>query len=176
MSLLLHQVLEWCGLLVMFLSTLFWRHITAEHPLLRHWCSDTFLQIWWRNKLILIMDGLKVSTFSAFCPSFFAWASPVRPGVCIYEVNRVHSDSSRSAVTEMNTNQEHKKSGFLLQPHLKAQCHWSAWKWAQVGMRCTGSRDGALTDVSNTAALKTQSWNSTRATGTSTTPTPNDSV
>ncbi len=42
----------------------FWRHpFTAEHPLLRHWCSDTFLQTWWRNKLILILDGLKVNTF-----------------------------------------------------------------------------------------------------------------
>ncbi len=43
-----------------------WRHpFTAKHPLLRHWCRDTFLQIWWRNKLIYILDGLSGSTFSA---------------------------------------------------------------------------------------------------------------
>ncbi len=44
--------LEWCGLLDVFISCLdsFWRHpFTAEHPLLRHWRSDTFLQIWWRK-------------------------------------------------------------------------------------------------------------------------------
>ncbi len=44
----------------------FWRHpFTTEHKLLRHWCSDTFLQIWWRNKLTLILDDLRVNTFSA---------------------------------------------------------------------------------------------------------------
>ncbi len=43
----------------------FWRHpFTAEHPLLRHWCRHTFLQIWWRNKLIYILDGLRMSIFS----------------------------------------------------------------------------------------------------------------
>ncbi len=40
-------------IIVMFLSAVwhsFWRHpFTAEHPLLRHWCSDTLLQTWWRN-------------------------------------------------------------------------------------------------------------------------------
>ncbi len=31
---------------------------THSHPLLRHWCNDAFLQIWWRNKLNkLISDG-----------------------------------------------------------------------------------------------------------------------
>ncbi len=41
----------------------FWRHpFTAEDPLLSKWCNATFLQIWWRNKLIYILDGLKVST------------------------------------------------------------------------------------------------------------------
>ncbi len=31
-----------------FIRLSFWRHpFTAEHPLLRHWCRDTFLQIWW---------------------------------------------------------------------------------------------------------------------------------
>ncbi len=58
-----------CGLLWCFYQLFglsFWRHpFTAEHPLLRHWCRDTFLQTWWRNKLIYISDGLRVSTFSA---------------------------------------------------------------------------------------------------------------
>ncbi len=40
--------LEWCGLLWCFYQLFglsFWRHpFTAEHPLLRHWCRDTFLQ------------------------------------------------------------------------------------------------------------------------------------
>ncbi len=46
----------------------FWRHpFTAEHPLLRHWRRDKFLQIWWRNKLLYILDGLRLSTFSAHC-------------------------------------------------------------------------------------------------------------
>ncbi len=31
---------------------------------------------------------------------------PPLNGLCIYEVNRVHSDSSRSAVTEMHKPQE----------------------------------------------------------------------
>ncbi len=56
-----------CGLLWCFYQLFglwFWRHpFTAEHPLLRHWCSDTFLQIWWRNKLILILDGLRWAHF-----------------------------------------------------------------------------------------------------------------
>ncbi len=61
--------LEWCGLLWCFYQLFglsFWRHpFTAEHPLLRHWCRDTFLQTWWRKTLVYISDGLRVSTFSA---------------------------------------------------------------------------------------------------------------
>ncbi len=56
--------LMWCFYQLFGLS--FWWHpFTAEHPLMRHWCRDTFLQTWWRNKLIYIFDGLRVSTFSA---------------------------------------------------------------------------------------------------------------
>ncbi len=57
-----------CGLLWCFYQLFglsFWRHpFTAEHPLLRQWWNATFLQIWWRNKLIYILDGLRMSTFS----------------------------------------------------------------------------------------------------------------
>ncbi len=58
-----------CGLLWCFYQLFglsFWRHpFTAEHPLLRHWCSATFLQIWWRNKVIYVLYDLRVITFSA---------------------------------------------------------------------------------------------------------------
>jgi len=43
----------------------FWRHpFTAEQALVSKWCNATFLQIWWKNKLILILDGLRVRIFS----------------------------------------------------------------------------------------------------------------
>ncbi len=58
-----------CGLLWCFYQLFglsFWRHpFTAEHPLLSKWWNDTFLQIWWRNKLILILNDLRVRTYSA---------------------------------------------------------------------------------------------------------------
>ncbi len=58
-----------CGLLWCFYKLFglsFWRHpFTAEDPLVSKWWNATFLQIWWRNKLIYILDGLRVSTFSA---------------------------------------------------------------------------------------------------------------
>ncbi len=56
--------MEWCELLWCFISCLasFWRHpFTAEHPLLSKWWNATFLPIWWRSKLIYIMDGLSLS-------------------------------------------------------------------------------------------------------------------
>ncbi len=56
--------LLWCFYQLFGLS--FWRHpFTAEHPLVSKWWNDTFLQIWWRNKLICILDRLRLSTFSA---------------------------------------------------------------------------------------------------------------
>ncbi len=66
-------------IIVMFLSavwTLIRHPFTTEHPLVRYWCRDTFLQIWWKNKLIYIFDALRVSTFSAkyFC---FWWLIPL---------------------------------------------------------------------------------------------------
>ncbi len=65
----LHKVidgLEWCGLLVdycdVFISCLD-SHSDGTHSQqsihsLRQWCNATFLQIWWSNKLIYILDGL----------------------------------------------------------------------------------------------------------------------
>ncbi len=59
-----------CGLLWCFYQLFglsFWRHpFTAGDPLQSKWCNATFLQIWWRNKLIYILDGLKMSTFSTY--------------------------------------------------------------------------------------------------------------
>ncbi len=53
----------WTGvvwIIVMFLSD---SHSDGTHSLQSIHCWDTFLQTWWRNKLI--SDDLKVSTFSA---------------------------------------------------------------------------------------------------------------
>ncbi len=50
--------LLWCFYHLFGLS--FWRHpFTAEDPLMSKWCDATFLQNWWRNKLIYILDGLR---------------------------------------------------------------------------------------------------------------------
>ncbi len=58
-----------CGLLWCFYQLFglsFCRHpFTAEEQFVSKWCNATFHQIWWRNKLILILHDLKVSTFSA---------------------------------------------------------------------------------------------------------------
>ncbi len=43
----------------------FWRHpFTAEYPLVQ---NAKFPKSWWRNKLIYILDDLRVHTFSANC-------------------------------------------------------------------------------------------------------------
>ncbi len=58
-----------CGLLWCFYQLFglsFWRYpFTAEDPLVSKWWNAAFLQIWWRNKLTYIWDGLRVSAFSA---------------------------------------------------------------------------------------------------------------
>ncbi len=63
-----------CGLLWCFISCLD-SHSDGTHSLQSIHCWDTdavthFLQIWWRNKLIYILDGLRVSKFSA---NFHFW-------------------------------------------------------------------------------------------------------
>ncbi len=67
-----------CGLLWCFYQLFglsFWRHpFTTEDPLVSKWWNATFLQIWWRNKLIYILDGLRISTFSAIF--IFGWTIP----------------------------------------------------------------------------------------------------
>ncbi len=54
----------WCFYQLFGLS--FWWHpFTAEHPLWSKWCNATFLQIWWKYKLI-ILDGLRVRKCSVY--------------------------------------------------------------------------------------------------------------
>ncbi len=61
-----------CGLLWCFYQLFGLSCFTAEDPLLSKWCNASFLQIWWRNTLIHILDGLRVSTFSA---NFHFWVN-----------------------------------------------------------------------------------------------------
>ncbi len=63
---------DYLWIIVMFFyqlfGFLFWRHpFTAEDPLVSKWCKAKFVPnlCWWRNKLIYILDDLRVSTFSA---------------------------------------------------------------------------------------------------------------
>ncbi len=78
--------LEWCGLLWCFYQLFglsFWRHpFTAEHPLVSKWRNATFLQIWWRNKLIYILDGLRVSSFQQIF--IFGWTIPLNESMTSY--------------------------------------------------------------------------------------------
>ncbi len=62
--------LESCGLLWCFCQLFeisFWRHpFTAEDTLMSKWCNVKFLNLlWWRNKLIYILNRLRMTTFSA---------------------------------------------------------------------------------------------------------------
>ncbi len=60
--------MDWSGVdyCDVFIRLSFWRHpFTVVHPLLRHWCRDTFLQTWWRNKQLYILKGLSVKIFLA---------------------------------------------------------------------------------------------------------------
>ncbi len=65
--------MDWSGvdylwIIVMFLSAV-WTHSDGTHSLQRiNWCNAKFLQICSdEQKLIYILDALKVSTFSANC-------------------------------------------------------------------------------------------------------------
>ncbi len=92
-----------CGLLWCFYQQFglsFWRHpFTAEDPLRRHWCNATFLQIWWRNKLILILHGLRVSTFQDIF--IFGWTIPFCPHwqifVLVLSINSLHFTESKTS-------------------------------------------------------------------------------
>ncbi len=78
-----------------FIRLSFWRHpFTAEHTLLRHWCRDTFLQIWWRNKPFFLrhlryiyvlsrskslssLSGLKTTNNSEQYRDWMIWSDPL---------------------------------------------------------------------------------------------------
>ncbi len=72
-----------CGLLWCFYQLFglsFWRHpFTAEDPLVRKWCNATFLQIWWRNKLIYLGCPEGEHIFSTF---IFGWIIPFK--ICMH--------------------------------------------------------------------------------------------
>ncbi len=77
------QVLDWSGLLVVycnaFISCLD-SHSDGTHSLERihWWASDAaFLQIWWRNKLIYILDGLRVNIQQIIIIIIFWWTIPL---------------------------------------------------------------------------------------------------
>ncbi len=60
------QLMDWCGLLWCFYQSLILTApIHCRASIADKWCIATFLQIWWRNKLILILDVMSVSPFSA---------------------------------------------------------------------------------------------------------------
>ncbi len=66
----LNDWLESCGLLWCFYHLFelsFWRHpFTTEDTLVSKWCNAKFINLlWWRNKLIHILDRLRVTQFSA---------------------------------------------------------------------------------------------------------------
>ncbi len=66
--------MDWSGVdylwfIVMFnqlFGLSFWRHpFTAEDPLLSKLCNAAFLQLWWRNILVCILDDLRESKRTA---------------------------------------------------------------------------------------------------------------
>ncbi len=62
----------------------FWRHpFTAEHPLWRHWCRDTFLQTWWRNKLDY---GVKCAVFVRFARYSYSMTSHYPDPICLSDI------------------------------------------------------------------------------------------
>ncbi len=105
--------MDWSGVdyCDVFIRLSFWRHpFTTEHPLTLiltapiHYrasidshsdgthslqsihCWDTFLQIWWRNKLILILNDMRASQLSAI--SHVCWTIPLRHGVTVYKTSK----------------------------------------------------------------------------------------
>ncbi len=56
-----------CGLLWCFYQLFglsFWRHpFTAGDSLVSEWCNAKFIRFWWRNKVIYILYGLRVTTY-----------------------------------------------------------------------------------------------------------------
>ncbi len=117
-------VLLWCFYQLFGLS--FWRHpFTAEHPLLSKRCNATFLQIWWRNKLIYILDDLRVSKSSALFIFIFGWTIPLIHWI-IYNMDYT--------ITRL---------WFILLVRLK----WCKTGHIRSGMRCTYSKAEELRET-----------------------------
>ncbi len=56
---------------------------TAEHPLVSKWWNATFIQIWWRNKLIYILDDLRARTCSVYFHFWVNFSYKRNPYWCI---------------------------------------------------------------------------------------------
>ncbi len=69
---LLQMLTDGLWIIVMFLSD---SHSDGTHSLQSIHCWDTFLQTWWRNKLIYIFDGANL----IFLCELFSYKSKVRP-------------------------------------------------------------------------------------------------
>ncbi len=68
------ELLDWiaCGSLrcfyQLFEPSFWWYSITTEDPLVSKWCNNKFLHLFhWRNKLIYILNGLRVSSIFSKC-------------------------------------------------------------------------------------------------------------
>ncbi len=98
---------DYCDVCYQLFGTPFWRHpFTAEHPLLSKWWNATFLKIWWRNKLIYILDELRMSTFSA--KFHFGWTIPLSVS---HLFTWVYDTWTRTCTVTCNPNCEDKVPG-----------------------------------------------------------------
>ncbi len=92
----------------------FWRYpLTAEDTFVSNWCNATFLQICSHGKkLLYIMDGLRVRTFSAHFHFWTNYYFHSQPGVepytvemnCCHKIkkyNTIESSRSVQAVTNL---------------------------------------------------------------------------
>ncbi len=103
--------LLWCFYQLFGLS--FWRHpFTAEDPLVNKWRNAKFFKIW-RNKLIYISDGLRVSIFSAV-GELFLWNNTINSTVCTsvpHSLIFIHVKlNMASALTKVCWNKNYNKS------------------------------------------------------------------
>ncbi len=77
------QIKHYCDVCISCLDSIWWHPFTAEK--VSKWCNATFLQIWrrnklkiwWRNKLIYILDGLRVLRVNLHQMVIFGWTVPL---------------------------------------------------------------------------------------------------
>ncbi len=89
--------MDWSGVdyCDVFIRLSFWRHpFTAEHPLLRHWCRDTFLQI--SDDLVDLVQCV-LCRWDTWAGLWQVWARQVRQDQVIWQRIK-HDTSSQSSV------------------------------------------------------------------------------